>query len=81
MNIKRIIVIITKDNLSRSMTFRWKFNNGVQNLSSPSPIAINALGQASVNISSNYTVDAVYQTKAYVNTSRYNDSEYGVIIS
>jgi len=72
--------LVVRNNLNLSQQFSWKFNSGVQNISSND--VIDVLGEdVFVFIESNYSDEDVHKTRALINSSNYNDSETGVIIS
>jgi len=55
------------------------FNTGVQNVSNST--SLNASEFILVYIASNYTTAGIYKTNALVNTSVYNDTETGIILT
>jgi YD repeat-containing protein len=70
--------LIVKNNLNNTQSFTWKFDTGVANVTNAT--YLNASESIFVYIASNYTTSKVYQTTALVNTTAYNDTEYGVIL-
>jgi len=68
-----------KNNLNTTQSLSWMFNTGIQNVSNST--SLNASENILVYIASNYTTSNIYKTNAFVNTTNYNDSEYGVILT
>jgi len=71
--------LVIKNNLNNSQSLNWKFDTGIQNITNST--SLNASESILVFIASNYTTSNIYKTTAFVNTSTYNDTEYGVILT
>jgi hypothetical protein len=69
------------NNLNSPQNISWLYNSGVQNITSNQNIALNSSETIFVYIASNYTYSDIYQSNAYVNSSSYNDTKYGVIVT
>ena len=68
-----------KNNLNTTQATSWTFNTGVLNVSNST--SLNASESILVYIASNYTTAGIYKTNALVNTSVYNDTETGIILT
>jgi len=71
--------LVIKNNMNTSQSLSWMFNTGIQNVSNST--SLNASESILVYIASNYTTAGIYKTNALVNTSVYNDTENGVILT
>ena len=71
--------LVIKNNLNNSQITSWTFNTGAQNVSNST--TLNASESILVYIASNYTISSIYKTTAYANSTTYNDTEYGVILT
>jgi len=71
--------ITIKNNLNTSQSLSWKFNTGVQNVTNST--SLNASESILMFIASNYTTADIYKTNAYINTTIYNDTEQGIILT
>jgi hypothetical protein len=57
----------------------WRFDTGIMNITNST--TLNASESILVLIASNYTNNGFYRTSAYANSSNYNDSETGLILT
>jgi len=71
--------LVIKNNLNVSQPMSWRFDTGLVNITNST--SLNASESILVYIASNYTTAGIYKTNAVVNTTTYNDSEYGVILA
>jgi len=73
--------LVIKNNLNNSQSLSWTFNTGIQNITSNQTIILNSSESILVYVASNYTTSMVYMTNAFVNTTTYNDTEQGIILT
>jgi hypothetical protein len=70
---------VVKNNLNITQPITWKFDTGIINITNST--SLNASESIFVYIASNYTSSKIYKTNTYINTTGYNDSETGIIIT
>ena len=73
--------LVIRNNLNNSQPISWTFNTGIQNITSNQTITLNSSESILVYIASNYTTPSIYKTTAYTNTTGYNDTETGIILT
>jgi len=71
--------LIIKNNINTTQTASWTFNTGAVNVTNAT--SLNASESIFVYIASNYSSSNIYRTNAYINTSTYNDTENGFILT
>ena len=72
--------LVVKNNLNQSQTFSWKFDSGVENMTSNLAVVQNN-SLAFVYIQFNYSNSGVYRTNAMVNSSMFSDNMTGVAVN
>ena len=70
--------ILVENNLAVNQSFSWRFDTGVENITSTS--LTNVEESAIILIESNQVSEGVYKTTGVINSSSYDDNERGVIV-
>ena len=71
--------IVVQNNLNKTQEFSWDFETGEENVTSTNIDILN--DNLFVFIQSNYSEEGVYRTTATINSSDYNDTKKGVVVS
>ncbi len=74
-----VVELVIKNNLNHSQNFSWRFDSGVENITSTQNIQLQNVSPIFVYIGFNYSTAGVYGTNAIVNSSMFSDNQTGVV--
>ncbi len=76
-----VVELVIKNNLNHSQNFSWRFDSGVENITSTQNIRLDNSSPIFVYIGFNYSTAGVYGTNAIVNSSMFSDNQTGVVVN
>ncbi len=76
-----VVELVIKNNMNHSQNFSWRFDSGVENITSTQNIQLQNSSPIFVYIGFNYSTAGVYGTNAVVNSSIFSDNQSGVVVN